>query len=175
MPSNTQFVPQVEQFTHTSEFRERAIFFLKHGMYTQLPKGTDAYNDFWADEDYKCRYGMTNSDGIAITGPHYFYLNYIQIKLKDKETGRKIRGFPRFIDMDYDFFHLVDIARQKKKGLIFSKPRRGGFSYKDSALVAHEYNFYRDSTCVIGAFLGELATQTMNMVLDNLNFLNANT
>lgn len=175
MPSNTQFVPQVEQFTHTSEFRERAIFFLKHGMYTQLPKGTEAYNDFWDEEDYKCRNGMTNSVGITITGPHYFYLNYIQIKLKDKETGRKIRGFPRFIDMDYDFFHLVDVARQKKKGLIFSKPRRGGFSYKDSALVAHEYNFYRDSTCVIGAFLGELATQTMNMVLDNLNFLNANT
>lgn len=175
MGSQTQYVPPVEKFTNTSEFRERALFFLKHGMYTQLPKGTDAYNDFWVDEDYKCRYGMTNSDGIAITGPHYFYLNYIQIKLKDKETGRKIRGFPRFIDMDYDFFHLVDVARQKKKGLIFSKPRRGGFSYKDSALVAHEYNFYRDSTCVIGAFLGELATQTMNMVLDNLNFLNANT
>lgn len=175
MASNTQYVPPVEKFTNTDEFREKAIFFLKHGMFTQIPKGTDAYNEFWDNEDYKCRYGITNSVGITITGPHYFYLNYVQIKLKDNETGRKKRGFPRFIDVDYDFFHLVDVARAKKKGLIFSKPRRGGFSYKDSALVAHEYNFFRDSTCIIGAFLDQLATQTMNMVLDNLNFLNANT
>lgn len=175
MPSNCQYVPKVDWFENTEEFREMAILFDKKGMYTQLPKGTKAYNDFWAEEDFKCRHGFTNSVGIRITGVHYFYLNYVQIKLKDKETGRKKMGFPRFLDVDYDFFHLVDVARAKKKGLIFSKPRRGGFSYKDAALVTHEYNFYRDSTCIIGAFLEKLATQTMNMVLDNMNFLNANT
>ncbi len=175
MPSNTEFVPPVEWFTKTNEFRQRALFFEKHGMYTQYPKGTDIYNEFWAEEDYRCKHGYTNSVGITITGVHYFYLNYVQIKLKDKETGRKKMGFPRFLDVDYDFFHLVEVARQKKKGLIFSKPRRGGFSYKDAALVTHEYNFYRDSTCVIGAFLEKLATQTMSMVLDNMNFLNTNT
>lgn len=175
MASNTQYVPPVEVFECTDEFRQSAIFFEQNKYYTSLPKGTAAYNKFWDDEDYKCRYGMTNSKGIRITGIHYYYLNYVQIKLKDKLTGRKIKGFPRFLDVDYDFFHLVDVAREKKKGLIFTKPRRGGFSYKDSAVVSHEYNFYRDSTCVIGAFLGQLADQTMNMVLDNLNFLNTNT
>ena len=175
MASHCQYVPEVDWFELTDEFRERAIYFIKNGFYTNLTKGTPAYKKFWEDEDYKCRNGITNSKGITITGVHYFYLNYVQIKLKDQETGRKKMGFPRFLDVDYDFFHLIEVARQQKKGLIFSKPRRGGFSYKDSALVAHEYNFFRDSTCIIGAFLEKLATQTMNMVLDNLNFLNANT
>ncbi len=175
MGSNCQYVPQVDKFTNTDEFRERALFFEKNDMYTTLPKGTQAYKEFWEEEDYRCRNGYTNSVGITISGVHYLYLNFIQIKLKDKETGRKKMGFPRFLDVDYDFFHLVEVARKKKKGLIFSKPRRGGFSYKDAALVTHEYNFFRDSTCIIGAFLEKLATQTMNMVLDNLNFLNTNT
>lgn len=182
MSSNTQYVPVVDLFECTDEFRGPAIFFSTkdekgrdRGFYTNLIKGTEEYKQFWEEEDYKCRYGMTNSKGIRITGPHYFYLNYVQIKLKDPITGRKKYGFPRFLDIDYDFFHLIEVARKAKKGLIFSKPRRGGFSFKDAALVTHEYNFYRDSTCVVGAYLGDLATNTMNMVLHNMNFLNANT
>lgn len=175
MPSNCQYVPPVEWFSNTDEFRQLAIKFDKDGFYTNLPKGTKEYIEFWKKQDDLCRVGMTNSKGIRITGPHYFYLNFIQIKLKDTGIRRKKRGFPRFLDIDYDFFHLVDVARSQKKGLIFSKPRRGGFSYKDACLVTHEYNFYRDSVCVIGAFLEKLATQTMNMVLDNMNFLNSHT
>ena len=175
MGSNTQHVPQVDKFELTSEFRERAIYFNKHKMYTDLPKGTSQYKEFWEEEDFRCRHGFTNSVGIRVTGIHYFYLNYIQIKAEDVETGRKKMMFPRFLDIDYDYFHLIDVCRIKKKGLIFSKPRRTGFSYKNAALVAHEYNFYRDSKCVIGAYLDRLSTTTMNMVLDNLNFLNANT
>lgn len=175
MSSHTQYVPEVDKFTHTNEFRERAIFFIKNGMYTNLPKGTDAYKEFWEEEDYRCRYGFTNSVGITITGVHYFYLNYVQIKAEEETTGRKKFKFPRFLDIDYDYFHLIEAARRLKKGLIFSKPRRTGFSYKNAALVTHEYNFYRDSYCVIGAFLEKLSTTTMNMVLDNMNFLNANT
>jgi len=175
MGSKCQYVPEVEHFTHTNEFRQSALHFIKHGMYTQLPKGTQVYKEFWEEEDYRCRNGYTNSVGITITGIHYFYLNYIQIKAEDIETGRKKFMFPRFLDIDYDYFHLVDAARRLKKGLIFSKPRRTGFSYKNAALVAHEYNFYRDSKCVIGSYLDRLSSTTMGMVLDNLNFLNTNT
>jgi len=175
MPSFTQHVPNVEWFTHTDEFKESAMHFDKHGRYTLLQKGTEAYNEFWDREDTRCRYGMTNSVGITITGVHYFYLNYVRIKTEDLVTGRKKFNFPRFLDIDYDYFHLVEYARKNQKGLIFTKPRRTGFSYKDAALCSHEYNFYRDSVCVIGAFLEKLSTTTMNMVLDNMNFLNANT
>ncbi len=182
MSSNTQHVPPVLKFTHTSEFREVAANFERigsngkmHGLYTDAPKNSEAYKQFWIREDMRCREGFTNSVGIRITGIHYFYLNYVQIKAEDVETGRKKFKFPRFLDIDYDYFHLVEAARQQKKGLIFTKPRRTGFSYKNACLVTHEYNFYRDSKCVIGAFLDKLSTTTMNMVLDNMNFLNANT
>lgn len=178
MGSNSQHIPIVKWFTNTDEFREKAIFYeANKGRYTLIPKGTEAYKEFWKEEDYKCRYGMTNSVGITITGVNYFYLNYIRIKSEDLVTGRKKFNFPRFLDIDYDYFHLVEVCRNNKnrKGLIFTKPRRTGFSYKDAALISHEYNFYRDSVCVIGAFLEKLSTTTMNMVLDNLNFLNANT
>lgn len=175
MGSNTQYVPPVDKFQGIDEFRKAAIQFEKKGFYTDELKGTTAYKNFWFEEDRKCRDGMTNSFGITITGVHYFYLNYVQIKAEDADTGRKRFMFPRFIDIDYDYFHLIEEARRQKKGLIFTKPRRTGFSYKDAALVTHEYNFYRDSKCVIGAFLDKLATNTMNMVLDNMNFLNEHT
>jgi hypothetical protein len=175
MSSNCQYAPPCEKFIRTDEFRERAIFFENNGFYTKYLKGTDAYKTFWEDEHYKCQHGMTNSAGITITGIHYFYLNYIQIKAEDKATNRKKFKFPRFLDIDYDYFHIVDAARRLKKGLIFSKPRRTGFSYKNAAIVTHEYNFHRASYCVIGAFLEKLSTTTMNMVRDNMDFLNANT
>ena len=175
MSSNCQYVPEVKWFTKTDEFRVAAKHFEEWGKYTLLEKGTQAYIEFWKEEHRKCLEGMTNSVGITITGVHYFYLNYVKIKIEDPITKRKRFNFPRFLDIDYDYFHLVEVARKLGKGLIFTKPRRTGFSYKDAALCTHEYNFYRDSTCVIGAFLEKLSTTTMNMVLDNMNFLNANT
>ena len=175
MASNCKHVPEVKWFTNTNEFRESAIHFDTWGRYTLLEKGTEEYTAFWKEENRKCMIGMTNSVGITITGVHYFYLNYVRIKSEDIVTGRKKFNFPRFLDIDYDYFHLVEAARRNHKGLIFTKPRRTGFSYKDAALCTHEYNFYRDSVCVIGAFLEKLSTTTMNMVLDNMNFLNSNT
>lgn len=179
--SNTQHVPKVDLFENTDEFRKPALFFMEQlnktgvGRYTIEPKGSPQYFDYWVEQNKLCREGMVNSKGIRITGVHYFYLNFLQILMKDKKSGRKKYGFARFLDIDYDYFHLVDAARNARKGLIFSKPRRTGFSYKDAALVTHEYNFERDSICVIGAYHDKLSTTTMNMVLQNLNFLNANT
>lgn len=175
MASHTQYVPQVDKFELTDEFRQMAIYFEKNKYYTNLLKGTKEYNEFWQEENRKCLEGMTNSVGITITGTHYFYLNYVQIKAEDKASGRKKMKFPRFLDIDYDYFHIIEAARRLKKGIIFAKPRRTGFSYKNAALIAYEYNFFRDSKCVIGAFFERLSTNTMNMVLDNLNFLNTNT
>ncbi len=173
--TNTQHVPHVDKFVKTSEFQDRAKFFMANKCYTTHLKGTAAYQDFWKEEDFKCRFGMTNSKGISITGPHYFYLNYVQIKSEDKAVKRKLNQFPRFLAIDYDYFWILDKCRKEGKSLVLVKPRRTGFTYKSSATIAHEYNFYRDSVCVIGAHLEKLATTTMNTVLDNLNFLNTHT
>ncbi len=80
-------------FKKTSEFREKAIFFEKNKCYTKLPKGTHQYIEFWKEEHLKCKYGMTNSVGIRISGIHYYYLNYVQILAEDEETSRKRKMF----------------------------------------------------------------------------------
>jgi len=163
------------KFRNTNDFREPAIYFEKHGVYTKFPKGSVPFIEYWKEQDYNCRFGIKNKDGLWITGAHYFYLNFVQILSKNEETGRKTKNFPRFLDIDYDFFQIIDQARREKKGVILVKPRRTGFSYKNAALVTHEYNFFRDSSCLIGSNPSMYGENTMKMVLNNLNFLNANT
>jgi hypothetical protein len=162
------------KFTKTEDFRPAAAYYEKHSMYTPYAKGTLPYVDYWKEEDFRCRHGF-EANGFRITGPHYFYLNFVQILSKNEETGRKTKNFPRFLDIDFDFFHIIERAREEKKGVILVKPRRTGFSYKNAAIVTHEYNFYRDSQSLIGSNPSMYGENTMKMVLDNLNFLNKET
>lgn len=175
MGSNIKYAPYVKKFQGSDEFSYLAKFFLENKCYTLLPEGTDEFNKFWEDIRYKCLEGYTNSYGIYIPGAYFFYLNFIQILGKDPLTNRKKKIFPRFLDIDYDYFHIVDYAKKHQKNVILVKPRRLGFSYKAAALAAHEFSFYRDSKCVVGAYLSNYAQTTMNMVIDNLNFLNGYT
>ena len=176
MPSsNIQYAPYIEKFEDSYEFSYLATYFNEHKCYTLIPEETEEFDKFWEDIYYKCLEGFTNSKGIFITGPHFFYLNFIQILGKDPKSNRKKKIFPRFLDVDYDYFHIVDYAKKHQKNVILVKPRRLGFSYKAAALATHEFTFYRDSKSVIGAYLSGYAQTTMNMVIDNLNFLNGYT
>jgi hypothetical protein len=161
-------------FTETDRFRELALKFEKDGVYCNFKSHTNDYKEFWKEEHRRCIEGYTYN-GIRITGAHYFYLNYCQILAKDEKTGRKKKIAPRFTDVDYEYFHLLERARLEKKGLILTKPRRTGFSYKNAALVTYEYNFFKDSKSIISAYTSKYSGNTMSMVLDNLNFLDGNT
>ena len=163
-------------FLDTIDFSPAATNFLQHGRYTAAPEGTYAYKEFWDEETRRCREGY-EINGIRVTGPHYFYLNYCQIKATINDAGmqRKILTFPSFLDMDYYFYHEVEIARAAGQGLIVAKARRKGFSYKNGALAVWNYNFLRDSTSIIGAFLAEYSNSTMAMSLEMSNFLNKHT
>jgi hypothetical protein len=83
--------------------------------------------------------------------------------------------FPRFLDMDYYFFHELELAKKNGQGMIVAKARRKGFSYKNAAICAYMYNFHRDSTSIIGAFLKEYSDNTMRMALEMVNFVNKHT
>ena len=74
--------------------------------------------------------------------------------------------------MDYYYFLECQLARENGQGVIVAKARRKGFSYKNGALCVYQYNFFRDSTSIIGAYLNEYSGATMNMALEMLNFLN---
>ncbi len=169
------YIPQVERFTNSREFSYLADFFSKNETYTFLPVGTIEYINFWKDCKNKCIDGFTNSDGIYITGIHFFYLNFCQIELQDKETKKKVEGFPRFTDLDYEYFHTIDFCEKNEKSYECVKGRRQGYSYKAAAIATREFLFFPKSRSIIGAFLSEYSQGTMNMVLSNLNFINTNT
>jgi hypothetical protein len=169
------YAPYVERFENSAEFSVYANYFKKHKCYTTLPPDTAAYKKFWEDIKDKCIYGMVNSKGIRITGAHFFFLNFIQILGKDPNSTRKIKIFPRFLDVQYDYFHIVDYAKSNQKNVILVKPRRLGFSYVAAGLCTHEFTFYKESRSVISAYLSKYSQNTMNMVIENLNFLDTNT
>jgi hypothetical protein len=165
---------------NTEYFREEARKFQKTGYYTQDPIGSSMWRDYWAEQLERCINGY-EVGGLRITGDHYFYLNFCQIRLTDNvkgvskiKTARKITTFPDFWDGDYSFFHVKDIARNGihpsdlaklnldynihpdhlngGRHVIVGKARRKGYSYKNGAIVVNAYNTKRKSLCLIGAF-----------------------
>lgn len=107
---------------NTDEFRRPALHFLLHGYYTDAPRGTNAYYEYWREQTRRCEEGYSVGN-VRITGDHYFYLNFNQILLVDEEAMRiskasgkkgaiqKIQTFPAFWDGDYEYFWAVHIAK----------------------------------------------------------------
>lgn len=172
------YVQEVEHFRMTKEFTYLADFFRQNQCYTNLPENTVQYKEFWKDVKEKCINGMTNSEGISITGIHFFYLNFCPIERQSIDSrGRisKTMDFPRFVDLDYDYFWMVDYCRMNGKNLEGVKGRRQGWSYRAAAICFHEFYFYPDSRSIIGAFLGTYAVQTMGFGLNYSNHINSYT
>ncbi len=176
---NNPYVLHIDKFENTSEFCYLGEYFKKHGTYTHLPEGTKEYISFWKDIKDKCIFGMTNSKNIKITGDNFFYLNFCPIlsQTEDEETKRKKKtyNFPRFVDLDYEYFWMVDYCKLNEKGLIAVKGRRQGWSYKGAAIVGKEYTFFKESRSIIGAFLSTYSQGTMNMVIGYLNHISTYT
>lgn len=182
---------------NTHEFSRAGKHFLEHGFYCGDPQGSAAYFEYWAEELRRCTNGYSVGD-VSITGHHYFYLNYVQIKLTDK-GNKKILSFPNFWDGDYEYFWLQEIARNGidpvdykrlnlstfvdkahmdgSRHLIVGKARRKGFSYKNAALVTNTFNTERNSYTLLCAFDKKYLYPKgiMAMVTDNMNFLNEHT
>lgn len=175
MIADNPFIPHHDKFTNTSEFTYLARFFTENKLYCNIPEGTLQHLEFWKDVKEKCINGMTNSVGQSITGPHFFYLNFCPILGQNEKTGRKTKIFPKFVDIDYEYFWMVDYCRGNGKNLIAVKGRRQGWSYKGSGLLSHEFTFYPESKNIIGAFYGAYSQNTMDMCLDNLNHIATST
>src|SRR5690606_38998125 len=113
-------------FTNSNEFRREALYFEKHGRYDVGPAGTKDYTDWWTEQKRRCIEGY-EVGGVKITGEHYGYLNFAQIKLTEDPRNKgeavikdftnaatkKIK-FPDFWDGDYNYFWAKDIARWGK-------------------------------------------------------------
>lgn len=99
--------------TNSHEFREVAKYFEDNDKYPCGIYDTPSYWKFWKREEGRCLNGYVNSDGIRVSGYHYFYLNYcpiIKVESKTETTGDRIEGFPDFWDVDWIYFTSLEIA-----------------------------------------------------------------
>ena len=135
---------------NSDKFRSAAIFFQEHGCYTLAPRGTTDYIQFWEQETDRCLHGYVAPDGDAITGYHYFYLNYSpimkldEVKYKDKYGNERTRrerilGFPRFYDYDYYYFNAIEEAEEAGKHMAVLKARQRGYSFKGASMLVRNY------------------------------------
>jgi hypothetical protein len=176
-------------FVNTEYFCEAANYFRKHGKYDcgNITTGK-TYVDYWDREIDRCLNGYTVS-GIRITGYHYFYLNYNPIVLvkvseenKKKDAslsrikGERMTDFPRFWDVDYEYFHAIERCELEGKHLVVLKPRGIGASFKGAALVARNFFLIRNSRNYLLANEKEflLKDGIFNKFLDSKDFNNKN-
>lgn len=135
---------------NSDKFRQAAIFFKEHGVYTLAPPGTTDYIKYWDEETNRCLYGYVAPDGDAISGYNYFYLNYSPImKLSEveytdrygnKRTRReRILEFPNFWDYDYYYFNAIEEAETEGKHLCVLKSRQRGYSFKGASMLVRNY------------------------------------
>lgn len=121
-------------------FRERAIFFKKHGKYTNITPNANPKSDyakFWKEELRRWKYGLVRPDGEWIPGELYYYWNYCPIPIvetdnnsRSSKRGVRKRSFPNPWLGDYLFFHYVDQGRELGKHGKLIKCRGIGFSLK---------------------------------------------
>lgn len=129
-------------------FRERALFFDKHGKYTNIFPSKNPFSEyakFWKEEKRRMKHGLVReSDGEWIPGYLYFYWNYSPIwqvgvddateAVNGKKKGERVRKFPKPWLGDYLFFHYFDQAREAGQHTKMLKSRGVGMSFKAGAL-----------------------------------------
>lgn len=139
-----------KRISNSDKFRQAALYFMENGVYTKAPAGTTDYIQFWDQETQRCLNGYVAPDGDAITGYHYFYLNYFPImRLEEKEyTDRygvkrtrreRIFDFPAFYDYDYFYFNAVEQAENNGKHMAVLKARTKGYSFKGASMLVRNY------------------------------------
>ena len=183
-------LPDIHILEDMDFFRERAIYFQEHGVYTKLfpnfNKNSD-YFKFWEEEARRCKDGyVRESDGEWVTGYMYFYLNYTPIMktvvVGDENDGGAIRAerifdFPDFWDGDYMFFHYVEQAEARGEYGTLLKARGKGASFKAGIMLIRNMIFYKKSKSYAMASDTEyLETDgILNKAWDSLDWINTHT
>ena len=165
------YTPGNYVWSKTNEFKEAVNYFLEYGTYCPYVYGSPAYEQFWDEEEYKIHNGMVNSDGHFICGDMYYYLNYSLIY--NKQQRKSVA--PDF--WDSDAYYFIEVEKAKIRGLHFggTKARQRGYSLKNGALITKKFYFEPYSISYIGAFVGDKADKTWEMIETNARHLDKNT
>jgi hypothetical protein len=109
--------------------------------------GTRAYEEFWDEQFARCINGY-ETKGIHIPGRYYFYLNFVVL------LGLKGPMYPMYVDLDLEYYKLVDyVKRVQKTGIVAPKARRKGLSEKAQTILSHGIRFIEGYRGAIAAGL----------------------
>ena len=158
-------------------FIETRKYYETHNKYCpHLPK-SKKYDEFWREQYYRCKYGMT-VNGYTITGDNYFFLNFYQLPLANVKgaAGEGLdRGFPVFFESHYRFFHYLQMTRILHRHAALMKARSIGFSEINASLAARLYTVNRRSRTMITCFKDDYIKTTFSKFDTAITFLNNNT
>jgi hypothetical protein len=154
-------------FTDTYILNEAARNYERYGTYIDEVFDSPLHIKFRKQEEERRRNGFVapckkNRDGsvsyLRITGDHYNFINYGRMLRLDTKsvkssanTGKKIPGFPSFIDAQYWWFKIKEFATNNGFNEIVCKTRRGGFSYSEAIDTANEINLNKELTVILAA------------------------
>ena len=182
-------------------FRQTAIHFQKHGVYTFLRPNanpTSEYGRWISTEINRLWHGMIRpSDGEWIPGYMYYYLNYHPIQqtkmIEGSNHGERVTDFPEIWEGIYWTFHYIDQARfgglyNNFKGgqhCVEIAKRGASKSYILSALLARNFIVGIDKkqskktkgtiTAYEKETLEVAADGTLNKFYESINFVADNT
>lgn len=168
-----------KRFQGTDRFQPAAQHKDKYGVYVDAPFGSKAYKSYWAEQDHRCKHGY-ESEGVRVTGPHYFMLNFTKLTIVKDTKGavsEKIETWPRFWDLHYDFFHILEQSEKAGKHLTILKPRGTGFSEIMATIGVYNYTMFKKSKNFYFAFNEGFLNKdgVLSKCWDKLNFLNQHT
>lgn len=193
------------KLVNTRQFSEAATDFKNNaGRYTLAPVGSREYNEYWTLQEERCMNGFKCGD-LWIPGRHYHYLNFTPIlKVPDVEilrwmkenrnkhgkigavTMEKVLEFPRFYEIDYEWYRYKHIAwhggtfrnvtSPGAQHICCAKTRGAGFSYKEAQDGVYNYTFIPESKSYYFAAIEQYLTTDgiLNKVETMLDWTNIN-
>lgn len=179
------------KFVNTHLFTEAADYYKKNGgKYTAFKIDSIPHRQFRKREQHRRKHGFEapclmdpkgTIHNVRITGNHYNFLNYTRMEQLDESsiqrgvtnTASKYYDFPKFLDAQFWFFHILDFAENNGYHIIIDKTRRGGFSYINASTASNRINAYSRKVVINVAVDKKYLTQRgglSNFAINNLRF-----
>ncbi len=151
--------------------------FEKTGKFTNAPKGSKDYDDFWLQEYDRLNNGL-EVKGYKVTGDHYFFLNFYRLmntnNIQYAGQGRN-KGFADFYVGQYEYFHYIDICKKTFKNCVALKGRGLGWSEIAASIISNTFERAPESRSTVVAYSDFYLDKTLNKVWDQINFCNEST
>lgn len=178
------------KFINTHLLTEVADYYRKHGEYCPYKIDSLPHRQFRKREQYRRKHGFEapclldpkgTIHSVRITGNHYNFLNYTRMEQLDEttikrgkvNTAKKHYDFPKFLDAQFWFFHILEFAENNGFHVIIDKTRRAGFSYMNASTAANRVNVYPRKVVINVAIDKKYLIQRgglSNFAINNLKF-----